>query len=120
MGWTSYQGADEAAALAAHLADCKVILGPVWRPDRGEWRSRAWVLVVAADGLALVVLCVVEAAHGVPGASYWVKDVDETMGPLFYDCPPEWLAWSQPRAGFSAEWRAKVRDYWRQVGAGGA
>jgi hypothetical protein len=116
MGWTGYKVKTAEGALAAHLADAKIKAGPVWRASRGG-RDRAWILAEIQhgehEGRLIIVNVVLEYTNG-----YWyVKDVDETMGPVDYDCPEPWLMLSPPWPGsFSPKWREKVRLYWQERG----
>ena len=39
------------------------------------------------------------------------KDMSESMGPYYYDCPITYLDKASPAKGCAIEWRAKVRSY---------
>jgi hypothetical protein len=53
--------------------------------------------------------CYLLAKHG--GDTWGYKDMDESMGPCYYNCPISYLdAADEPQeGGYAVEWRAKVR-----------
>lgn len=40
------------------------------------------------------------------------KDMDESAGPYYYNCPLAYLDMVPDPGGYATEWRAKVREYW--------
>ena len=47
------------------------------------------------------------------GHGWGYKDMEETMGPCYYDCPLRFLEMvPAPEGEFVQEWRARVREYW--------
>lgn len=121
MGWTGYPVATVDEALALHLADARVIAGPVWR-ERTPWdEGRAWVLAQRPSGGALIVHVILGRGTSRGSDRYiYVKDVSEDMGPTKHDAPESWLAIAPDPGGFATAWRAKVRQYWQDRGAWGA
>lgn len=104
MGWTGYPNArTRSEALAAHFDDVKMLAKAVDRTD-----GRVWIVAEAQmpEGPRPLIVCVL-----VDGTM--VKDVDESMGPVYYDCPLSFLDMAPQAPGpFAAEWRAKVREFW--------
>jgi hypothetical protein len=44
------------------------------------------------------------------------KDVDESAGPYYYNCPLSYLDdLTEPDTGYSKKWRETVREYWRKA-----
>lgn len=45
------------------------------------------------------------------GDGWGYKPMDESMGPLYYDCPLHYLNMVPDPGGFATSWREKVRHY---------
>jgi hypothetical protein len=106
MGWTGYPGKTPDEALEAHLNDV-TLLSRVDRP------GYTWILAetTMGGGSQPIIACVIRDGN-------YLKDVDETMGPLHYDCPLPWLSQSPVRERtFSETWRIKVRALWALAAA---
>lgn len=113
MGWTGYPTKTADEALALHLADVRVIAGPVWRTRTPWGDGRAWVLAQLPSGAGLIVHVLLERGTTRGSERYvYVKDVSEDMGPMRHDAPESWLAIAPDPGGFATAWRAKVRAYW--------
>jgi hypothetical protein len=53
----------------------------------------------------VIVCCIVDGCA--------LKDVEESMGPIYYDVPLDWLAEAPIAPGpFAPGWRGKVYRYW--------
>jgi hypothetical protein len=124
MGWDGFEAATPTAAINVLLADVNVLAGPEWRTQAGASRGRCWVLIEPnprseaaklgnAGPVILHVLVDRESRNG--RAWFYVKEISESMGPLDYDCPEDWLALApMPGSGYASTWRAKVRRYWQE------
>jgi hypothetical protein len=106
MGWL--YGWHSRAALVAELrrqdrfrAGCTVLRSRVIG-------ARHWYLIEGPDKVRMVGLDLL----GVSGGQHGYKDMDESCGPLFYDCPVQWLdLCSEPINEYSRVWRERVRRY---------
>lgn len=109
MGWDFTHGASRQDIV-------NQILG-MYRPEYGcvildhactAYGKRLW-LCVKSDKLdqPLVVLYLLDKSKGY-GWGY--KDMDETMGPYYYDCPLRFIK-GVGHNQFSKNWRDKVRAY---------
>jgi hypothetical protein len=110
MGWTGIKAASKEDAVRQWTSDARVMLGPVWSTQAG--RDHAWIVAEtgsAGQSRPLIVAVVVEYSNGL----WFMKDVDESMGPVVTDCPLEWLAVGTPVGAFGDAWRERVRQYWR-------
>ncbi len=69
-----------------------------------------WTVIKGHDGKNLICFDLVED-HG--GATAH-KAMDETMGPMYHDCPLAFLELATDFAEYtySAEWRKRVRKFW--------
>ena len=108
MGWTFVYGFDKQDMVKELLTEtetAKVI-------DHSLRGSRLWVaLSVGKEGDRNPVIALFLLAKD--GYSYGYKDMDETCGPFYYDCPLKLLKAAPDSSKFAnAEWRAKVRKYW--------
>lgn len=77
--------------------------------------SRHWYVRRLEDGRCYIGLDLL--AKDSFGRSEWgYKDMDESCGPAYYDCPLKFLDLAQPAPteGWAAEWREKVRQ-WHQA-----
>lgn len=120
MGWTGYPTKTLDEALAFHLADVRVLAGPIWR-ERDDESGRAWVLAQLPSGAGLIVHVILERGTTPSSERYvYVKDVSEDMGPTRNDAPESWLAIAPDPGAFATAWRAKVRQYWQDRGGWGA
>jgi len=109
MGWTftlGYDKKDMVKDLLIETATRKVL-------DHSVRGSRLWVafeLVNRDDSRDRVIALFLLRKDGY---SYGYKDMDETMGPYYYDCPLKLLKLVPDGSRFANEqWRAKVREYW--------
>ena len=67
-----------------------------------------WVIVETPDGKKVLGLWLIKKHDGECG----YKDMDESMGPAYYDCPLRLLDLvPEPDYGYAKEWREKVRAY---------
>ena len=115
MGWTGYKaegGETKEDALRKHLAGAVVLRGPVWASG-GRSTDHAWIVAstpYAGFASAIIVAVLVEYQ----GGRFYVKDVDESMGPTATDCPEDWLLLVPCAEGpFADDWRQRVRQHWR-------
>jgi hypothetical protein len=68
--------------------------------------SRHWYLIEGPDKVRMVGLDLL----GVSDKQHGYKDMDETMGPYYYDCPAAWLDMcTAPLNEYSRAWRETVR-----------
>jgi len=110
MGWTGYP-VGKGRALEQHLSDVTVLRRSDRGPDYADGRvadrkAHTWVVAAMHDGTPLIVCVLVDGN--------FVKDVDESMGPVYYDCPLSFLEMAPQAPGpFAGDWRAKVRAFWR-------
>jgi hypothetical protein len=121
MGWTGYK-ADRLAtredALRAHIADDRILNGPVWS-EGSRSTSRAWIVAEAREqGRVFPIIVAVFIEY--QGGRWYVKDVAESMGPTVCDCPEVWLELVNPRGPYSQAWRFRVRQHWAQRRAAAA
>ena len=68
-----------------------------------------YVLRRKADGRTTIGLDLLQGGGRTGGWGH--KDMDETMGPCYYDCPLGYLALASEPVGYAAEWRQKVRAH---------
>jgi hypothetical protein len=69
-----------------------------------------WAAIELASGRKLVFLALLQGGGKDSGWGY--KDMYETMGPCYYDCPLSLLAMTgEPTEGYAVGWRAKVRAH---------
>ena len=101
MGWTGYPGKTQEAAIEEHLRDVDVLA-------RKDTASGVWIMGMTTgtpDPKPMIVLMLVEG--------HFIKDIDESMGPVRCDCPLEWLDRAPQALGpFASQWRERVRDHW--------
>ena len=82
--------------------------------------NRFWALCegTRSDGQVIryILLCLLQGPErNDPGGSWGYKDMDESVGPYYYDCPLSYLDLAtEPLNETAAVWRAKVRMYWEQ------
>lgn len=74
-----------------------------------------WAAVKRLDGehAGRVFIFLALMKSGGPNSGWGYKDMDETIGPFYYDCPLALLnmATDPPYGPYAAEWRQGVRDY---------
>lgn len=69
-----------------------------------------WAAIELASGRKLVFLALLQSGGKNMGWGY--KDMDESMGPCYFDCPLSLLAMTdEPTEGYAVAWRAKVRAH---------
>lgn len=67
-----------------------------------------WSLYETPKGERFIQLDLIEKA---PDGSYGYKDIDESMGPFYHDCPLRLLRAAGPTTSKTAqEWRNRVRE----------
>ncbi|TRO55192.1 hypothetical protein E2P64_07610 [Candidatus Bathyarchaeota archaeon] len=109
MGWLYTQGYDKKDQIRELLVETetrKVL-------DYSVRGSRLWVAfdITSKEGEHNQVIVLFLLAKD--GNSYGYKDIDETMGPFYYDCPLKLLAVAPDSSKFAnAKWRANVREHW--------
>jgi hypothetical protein len=70
--------------------------------------SHVWQAIQLQDGRRMVSLVLI--LHG--GGEWGYKGMDETMGPVYYDCPLSLLELvGDPIGSYAVAWREKVRAY---------
>lgn len=69
---------------------------------------RLWIVYEQKnDGGRFIMLFLIQERKGEAG----YKDIDESMGPYYFDCPLSLLDLAEPRAeGITGEWRTAVRN----------
>jgi hypothetical protein len=73
--------------------------------------KRLWV-TIEHDSLApIVILYLLDKSKG---CGWGYKDMDESMGPYYFDCPLRLLKGNGMHNEFSIRWREKVRAYHNQ------
>ena len=74
--------------------------------------SRHWYVRRLPDGVCYIGLDLMEKNEG----DWGYKNLDESCGPSYYDCPLKFLDLAQPAptAEWAVEWRKKVRQ-WHQA-----
>lgn len=82
--------------------------------------NRLWVLAQNPGQEPFIILFLLERHDGCWG----YKDMDESMGPYYYDCPlsyldraPEPMGFCRDHAGSGKSWRDHVREHHAQVAA---
>lgn len=113
MGWLFLQGASRRDIIAEVTAErhnddngfrirtlrhcCRGnVLYALYETTRGDGITQKWI-------------CVVQMQRG-QDDSWGYKDVDESMGPIYFDCPVSYLDDADPPINESAaEWREAVR-----------
>ena len=109
MGWTFSREWDSKLALVAYLrgsgrwgSNFKIIKSTVCG-------SRHWYVAEKLDcGQRFIGLDLMEKSD----SEWGYKDMDETVGPNYFDCPITFLdlAPNPPHEGYALEWREKVRE----------
>lgn len=116
MGWTflDRNTAPNKTALVSYLTRPLYWGSGYTLIDHATAGPRLWSLVERkADGLRFVALHLMEDGSASDNWTGWgYKDMDETVGPSYYDCPLRILngATMEPIA-YAAEWREKVRQW---------
>lgn len=109
MGWTGNENwvkkADVVASISQDLADCYKVLG--FKSNK----TGVWAVVQPEGGTPFILVYLVSKEQG----TYAYKDMDESMGPYYYDCPKEFLDLA-PISNLS--WRSKVYQYWQDKKGG--
>jgi hypothetical protein len=93
------------------MSDVKVLAEAPARAQSGR-TGHCWLAAEARlpEGPRPLIVCVLLDGN-------MVKEVDESMGPIYYDCPLDWLdRYPQAPGPFAGPWRERVREFW----AGGA
>lgn len=113
MGWTFPYGSTRKSVIedvskewsnAASSGKC------LQRYFRGNTMYMLYETKTHADGSVMRFIVVVLLARDNASKDWGWKDMDESMGPCYYDCPLSFLdKCTEPVGGFSAEWRTKVR-----------
>ncbi len=111
MGWLFSTRWDSKLALVAYLrgterwtSDFKILKSTV----RG---SRHWYVAERVDGVRFIGLDLMQASRG---DGWGFKDMDESCGPCYYDCPLSYLELaplSETCSSFAPQWREKVRAH---------
>lgn len=111
MGWTYSYGCTEKSQIRDEiLRDFRNASYTVLR--HATVGNHLWLAIDKrpADGSApqrAIVLCLLTKRDGIWG----YKDMDETMGPYYYDCPLSLLALFPAPSPDAGAWRDQVRDY---------
>lgn len=74
------------------------------QPDHVEYNGRTY-----SRPARLLVLYLL--AHSRRHGCWGYKDMDESMGPCYYDCPLKFLDMVPDPGGYATEWREKVRSF---------
>lgn len=70
--------------------------------------NHLWMLYKGDSGKKLIVLCLIQKSEG----QYGYKDIDETMGPYYYDCPLSFIKEAdEPYNDSARNWREKVKKH---------
>lgn len=109
MGWLI--GWETKDALVQHLlrqdgGNCDVI-------DHSLRGNSLWMLCKRKDdGSRFIVLCRLQYCRGSGpyGRDWGYKDIDESMGPCYYDCPERLLAQSDDTSDYGTAWRQQCRE----------
>lgn len=107
MGWTGYGDPNYHRSETQHLSDVVVVERTPARWTGYDERA-FWLLTrTPREEKELIVYVIARLI----GCEWIFKDVDETMGPLAYDCPPQWLDRTEGNFSgtFSDGWRAQCR-----------
>ena len=116
MGWTFTIGATKADIVQELITPWTDSQGQAHRVLASRLVGHTLWSVWEHQGQRLILCCLLERSPD--GWGY--KDMDETMGPCYYDCPLQFLdlASPPPTPGYySPEWREKVRAYHRSLQA---
>ena len=105
IGWRSKED------LVQHLlrqdgGNCDVI-------DHSLRGNNLWMLCKRKDdGFRFIVLCRLQYCRGSGpyGRDWGYKDIDESMGPFYYDCPERLLAQSDDTSDYGTAWRRNCRE----------
>lgn len=116
MGWLhDTRPATKADFVQRVLRDNFPVTSGTWQLlDHAVRGSNLWVLAKPARHAPVIVLFLLRRARGCWG----YKDMDESMGPFYYDCPlkfleqaPEPSSSNRDHLGSGRSWREHVRDY---------
>lgn len=110
MGWT-FTKSSRADLIEEITRDQSLANGGVCRTLRKSFRGNVMYTLLAEtrEGKTTKLIGVTLLAR--EGSSWGYKDMDETMGPHYYDCPLSFLDEADaPRNETAAEWRATVRE----------
>lgn len=103
MGWTSCEAWTRKAAVEAEAL--RLCGGPkVGAKHKGH--AGLWVLAPDLKGQVRIFFFLLKKSDG----CWAYKDMDESMGPFYYDVPLDWL---EKALEVSPEWREKVRELHR-------
>jgi len=114
MGWL--HGWDSKQELVDHLTDPKEFSSALM-PKHRLVGNHLWLVLQGNEKAdkpwATVMLCLISCDKG----QWGYKDMDESAGPSYYDCPVlliklvESMAGGEPPNEYAKNWRQKCRDY---------
>ena len=116
MGWTFTKGVDKAAIVKEILTDRNA------ENDKGKWvvidhsliGNHLWYVFDWTDKVAgkterIIGLSLLESSKT---GGWGHKDMSESAGPCYYDCPLKYLQMAPiPNSQYAQGWRDKVRAY---------
>jgi len=112
MGWTFPYHTDTKRDLIRDLTAPHITEDSVFRTLKSCIRGNVmWALHEGGKvgETRTFIGCYLLAKHG--GDTWGYKDMDESMGPCYYNCPISYLdAADEPTEGYAIEWRKKVRE----------
>ena len=112
MGWTYYQATYYKNNKIDRLAECRAEFGkqPSWATILKDSMvdNVYYAAMKSTDSNEVWALVVLTATDG---REFGYKDMDETMGPGYYDCPIGILKLLSPTDNaYAKEWRKNVKD----------
>lgn len=106
MGWFTQNGVNTKEDLIEHI---KSSSGGKYVAHKSV-KDGVWVLGKANDGSAIfIILYLVKKEDN----ELWYKIIDESSGPLSYDCPLSFIKQSTSTDQNSKDFHNKVIDYWK-------
>ena len=98
MGWTFW--AESRKELIK-----EVTKKAVHHKDMG---SHVWAIHRLIESERPIIVChLIDQQSSKFGGLWGAKSVDETMGPMHYDCPDGYILNTYTHGGYSAQWREK-------------
>jgi hypothetical protein len=116
MGWSSYKGNSFLEAVTNYSKEN--FDGTEYRGQRSHHdifigEDGVWFLILPPEDDPYILFVLVDQ-HPIDLCDWMIKEIEEGMGPYFYDCPLSFLERAPVAPGpFSAKWRERVCAYHR-------